>query len=145
MPSEYESDRRFMNQSVFDYANNSNGLSNDTTFDSDIKTTGFSDPKDMKVIEQMKMQKKMEDDSGGSKEQSAGDFIYIAFFSQKGVKLRINLKITGPLKPIYEHMANRFVKQSGYSKPTVSQQLCKFTFASKYDEQEYYNKVVTQL
>lgn len=51
MPSEYESDRRFMNQSVFDYANNSNGLSNDTTFDSDIKTTGFSDPKDMKVIE----------------------------------------------------------------------------------------------
>jgi len=29
----------------------------------------------------MKMQKKMEDDSGGSKEQSASDFIYIAFFS----------------------------------------------------------------
>ena len=51
MPSEYESDRRFMNQSVFDYANNSNGLSNDTTFDSDIKAVGFSDPKDMKVIE----------------------------------------------------------------------------------------------
>ena len=115
MPDEYESDRRYMNQTIFDYATNAKGGQlGEEAVDSNLKKAGFSDPKDIKVIEQMRLQKKMEDESGGAKDQSANDFIYIAFFSKKGIKLKVGLKITGPLKPMYEHMANRFIKQSGY-------------------------------
>lgn len=51
MPNEYESDRRYMNLSIFDYSTNSRGAKADVA-ESDIKATGYSDPLDIKVIEQ---------------------------------------------------------------------------------------------
>ena len=130
-PSENNYDKQFINQRYF-------------VFDCEGTSTQIEptdkkqfDPLDMMYIDQKKKERELD-----PLDQEIGhdDFVYISFESKLGCDIEVSIKIVGQLKPEFEPQDAQHkiqIKRDGEANVTK--------FDSKFEENQYYEKINKQL